>query len=172
VKEGGPQIAVARWTQEDLQVFRDILRETWHEAYGGFIAREDLDSYLDDQYSLEMLGELFRSPRVRGYIARADGEPVALMRTEFDQDRRRLYVSSLYVRPRFQGAGLGSLLLERAEQEARERGADALWLGVMVKNTRALEWYRRIGFTFVEEAPFVMGASSADHLIGYRPVKP
>ncbi|MBP1678989.1 MAG: Histone acetyltransferase HPA2-like protein, partial [Bacteroidetes bacterium] len=74
------------------------------------------------------------------------------------------------VRPRYQGAGIGGRLLEHAEREARERGADALWLGVMVKNTRALEWYKRIGFMFVEEAPFVMGASSADHLIGFRPL--
>ena len=72
--------------------------------------------------------------------------------------------------PRFQGAGIGGQLLERAEREARDRGADALWLGVMVKNTRALEWYKRNGFAFVEEAPFVMGASSADHLIGFRPL--
>ncbi len=161
-------LTIGHWTLGDLQVFREILRETWHDAYGGFIAAVDLDGYLDDHYSIEMLSELFRSPRVTGYIARVNGEPAALMRTEFNDEKRRLYVSSMYVRPRFQGRGIGGHLLGRAEGEARERGADSLWLGVMVKNTRALDWYRRIGFTFVEEAPFVMGASSADHLIGFR----
>ena len=163
-------LTIGRWTQDDLPVFREILRETWHDAYGGFIAAVDLDEYLDDQYSIEMLGELFRSPRVTGYIARVNGEPAPLMRTESDEEKRRLYISSLYVRPRYQGRGIGGQLLGHAEREARERGADSLWLGVMVKNTRALDWYRKIGFTFVEEAPFVMGASSADHLIGFRPL--
>jgi ribosomal protein S18 acetylase RimI-like enzyme len=156
------------WTPDDLPAFREILRETWHDAYGGFIAASDLDGYLDEQYSLEKLGALVRSPHAAGYIARVNGEPAALMRTEFSEENRRLYVSSLYVRPRFQGTGLGSMLLARAELEARRRGADALWLGVMAKNTRALEWYRRKGFTFVHKAPFVMGASTADHLIGFR----
>jgi ribosomal protein S18 acetylase RimI-like enzyme len=167
---GGGTPTIDRWTPDDLPAFREILRETWHDAYGGFIAAVDLDRYLDDHYSLEALGELLRSPRVTGYIARVNGEPAALMRTEFDEAKGRLHVSSLYVRPRFQRAGIGSRLLGHAEREARERGADALWLGVMVKNTRALEWYKRIGFMFVEEAPFVMGASSADHLIGFRPL--
>jgi len=165
-------LEIARWTLDDLPAFRDILRETWHDAYGGFIAAVDLDGYLDDHYSIEMLGGLFRSPRVRGYIARVDGEPAGLMRTEHDEEKKRLHVSSLYVRPRYQGVGIGGQLLELAEREARERGADSLWLGVMVKNTRALEWYRRVGFSFIEEAPFVMGSSSADHLIGFRPVTP
>jgi diamine N-acetyltransferase len=170
VNSDNGSLTIGYWTPDDLPVFRDILRETWHDAYGGFITAADLDRYLEDQYSLEMLGELFRSPRVTGYIARVDGEPAGLMRTEFDGEKRRLYVSSLYVLPRFQGRGIGARLLEHAEREAHERGADALWLGVMVKNTRALDWYRRIGFTFMEEAPFVMGESSADHLIGFRPL--
>jgi ribosomal protein S18 acetylase RimI-like enzyme len=168
-----PQLPViSRWTEDDVGIVRDILRETWHDAYGGFIAAHDLDAYLDDQYSPGMLGELMRSRRGSGYIARVVGEPAGLMRTEADAERRRLYLASLYVRPRFQGTGIGNRLLLFAEAEARERGAETLWLGVMVKNTRALEWYRRKGFAFVEEAPFVMGGSIADHLIGFRPVTP
>jgi ribosomal protein S18 acetylase RimI-like enzyme len=163
---------IARWAEDDLPTFREILRETWHDAYSGFIDPRDLDEYLEDQYSLEMLRELYRSPRVSGYIVRVEGEPAGLMRTEHDAEKQRLYVSSLYVRPRFQNQGIGGRLLDRAEEEARERGATSLWLGVMVRNTRALEWYRRAGFSFVEEAPFMMGSSTADHLIGFRLVTP
>lgn len=172
MNSGDRSLTIEYWTPEDFSLFREILRETWHDAYGGFITEADLDGYLDRHYSLDMLAELFRSPMVTGYIARVDGEPAGLMRTQFHEERRRLYVSSLYVRPRRQGTGIGGRLLDRAECEARERGAGELWLGVMVKNTHALEWYRRKGFVFVEDAPFVMGSSSADHLIGFRPVMP
>ena len=45
-----------------------------------------------------------------------------------------------------------------------------IWLGVMLQNTRTRQWYERIGFVFVKEEPFTMGATSVPHLIGYRPI--
>jgi len=38
----------------------------------------------------------------------------------------------------------------------------------MVKNTGALAWYRNKGFQFVREAPFSMGATTVEHLIGFK----
>ncbi len=46
-----------------------------------------------------------------------------------------------------------------AEERARELGADRIWLGVMVKNAKAVGWYRRMGFTVPEAAPFTMGST-------------
>jgi ribosomal protein S18 acetylase RimI-like enzyme len=64
--------------------------------------------------------------------------------------------------------GIGGALMQAAEQKAVEAGIGEIWLGVMVQNTPALEWYRRNGFVFVEEAPFTMGRTTVNHLIGYR----
>ena len=56
----------------------------------------------------------------------------------------RLY--SLAVDPHDEGHGIGHLLLERAEDVARERGRAQLRLEVHEKNRRAIGLYRREGY--------------------------
>jgi hypothetical protein len=86
----------------------------------------------------------------------------------FNGDENRLYVSSLYLLPEFEGKGIGTKLLERGEGYAAEKGLDELWIGVMVKNRQALVFYRKVGFLFVREEPFTMGKTTVSHLIGYK----
>jgi ribosomal protein S18 acetylase RimI-like enzyme len=76
----------------------------------------------------------------------------------------------VYVLPSYQGQGIGGKLMRAAEERALAAGMKELWLGVMVQNTAALEWYRRNGFSFVEEAPFTMGKTTVNHLIGFRAI--
>ncbi len=86
----------------------------------------------------------------------------------FNRDENRLYVSSLYLLPEFEGKGIGIRLLESAERYAAEKRLDELWIGVMVKNRQALVFYRKVGFLFVREEPFTMGKTTVSHLIGYK----
>ncbi len=58
----------------------------------------------------------------------------------------------------------------RGEKHARELGTDQIWLGVMVKNTQAVAWYKKMGFTVTETTPFVMGSTTVDHYISYLPL--
>jgi ribosomal protein S18 acetylase RimI-like enzyme len=58
-----------------------------------------------------------------------------------------------------------------ADTRAKELGADRIWLGVMVKNNQAVTWYKKMGFTVTETAPFVMGSTTVDHYIGFIPLR-
>jgi ribosomal protein S18 acetylase RimI-like enzyme len=60
--------------------------------------------------------------------------------------------------------------MEFAEERARELSVDRIWLGVMVKNTQAVAWYKKMGLVVTEIAPFVMGSTTVDHYIGYLPL--
>ena len=165
-------VAVRRWTEHDIPAVRAILRDTWDATYGGFIPQRDLHGYLDTTYAPEKLSLLMQRPEVEGFVA-FEGEVAAgMVRTEYNPGERRFYVSSLYVLPAFQGRGIGSALLRRAEECALARGVHEVWLGVMEQNAGPLEWYRAIGFRFVRKEPFTMGTTTVNHLIGYRPIAP
>jgi ribosomal protein S18 acetylase RimI-like enzyme len=167
-----PQATVAPWTRDDLPAVRHIAWETWKATYGGFIPEEDMRSYHDEHYSLEALRALFERPSSRGFIARSgDGVPIGYMVMALRADHGRCSVSSIYVLPAFHGLGAGSLLMEEARTVARLTGCDRLWLGVMEKNTETIRWYERLGFRFPEQAPFQMGATIVNHLIGFMNIK-
>jgi [ribosomal protein S18]-alanine N-acetyltransferase len=57
-----------------------------------------------------------------------------------------MHLLNLTVAPAYQGQGMGSVLLERFETQARQRGIRTLWLEVRAGNDRAQRLYGRRGF--------------------------
>ncbi len=155
-------------TEEDIPAVQRITWDTWLDAYASFVPVEDLRAYYDEHYSTRKLQDFLKGESSGGLIAECDGVPAAYARTSFNKDEGRFYVQSLYVLPAYQGHGLGTKLLAASEERALVFKVDAVWLGVMVQNVRTVEWYRKIGFQFVEEAPFTMAKTTVNHLIGYR----
>jgi ribosomal-protein-alanine N-acetyltransferase len=58
-------------------------------------------------------------------------------------------LANVAVIPRLRGRGLGSYLLTCTLEVARSRGVETIFLEVRVSNERAVELYRRFGFTEV-----------------------
>ena len=69
--------------------------------------------------------------------------------TPADAEIKRIYVLS-----RWHGTGLGRVLFEAAEAEARSRGAERLVLSVYKKNVKAIRFYEKFGFTTIGETLF------------------
>ena len=163
-------IQTRRWTREDLPTIQRLLLETWLDAYSPFIPHEDVSSYLHNQYSQEKLAGLFADANVTGLVAEVDGALAGYAKLYDARAEQRFYLHQLYILPAKQGLGLGHRLMACAEQRAVELGADRIWLGVMVKNARAVAWYKKMAYAVVQTAPFVMGTTTVDHYIGYLPL--
>lgn len=163
-------IRIRPWRRQDLVDVQRITWMSWLATYSGFIPERDLRRYYDVHYTLEALDQLYSSQGVHGFVAEVEGRLVGCERTEFNTEEQRFYISSLHVLKEHQGRGIGGQLLRAAEECARRYEVDRVWLGVMVDNVRALGWYEKLGFRFVEEAPFTMGATTVSHLIGWKAI--
>jgi ribosomal protein S18 acetylase RimI-like enzyme len=161
------EIILRNWTKEDFQTVRNILLVTWKDAYH-FIPEKDIITHLENYYSEAKLLELFNNHLVRGILAEIESRPIGWMKLYNDELVEKFFISSLYVLPEFQGYGIGKKLLQKAEETAKKLKHDKVWLGVMKDNVKALEWYRKIGFQFIEEEPFKMGETEVMHLIGNK----
>lgn len=64
------------------------------------------------------------------------------------------YINYLAAYPDYRGLGLGSRLLDRAEETALASGCTALSLDVEFSNEPAISLYRKHGFHVAKEAPF------------------
>ena len=58
------------------------------------------------------------------------------------------------------------------DAEARQLGADALWLGVWERNPRAIAFYGKVGFVDVGSHLFVVGADAQTDRIMVRSLPP
>ena len=161
------EINLRNWTTNDFQTVRNILLVTWKDAYP-FIPEKDIIIHLENYYSETKLLEFFNDLCVKGILAEIETEPVGWMKLYDDQLADKYFISSLYVLPEFQGYGIGKKLLLKADEVAAKLKYEKVWLCVMKENIKALEWYIKIGFQFVEEEPFKMGDTEVLHLIGYK----
>lgn len=61
---------------------------------------------------------------------------------------RAAEISDLVVAGAWRGQGIGSALITRLIQAAREMAVDEIEIGVALQNYRALQLYRRLGFNY------------------------
>jgi ribosomal protein S18 acetylase RimI-like enzyme len=76
----------------------------------------------------------------------------------------------LYADPAAIGRGIGAALMRACLDEAAARGYRTIWLGVWVRNARAISFYERWGFRTVGSHQFTLGADQQIDLIMERPV--
>ena len=132
-------------TLADEPVLRELIAE--------FYAHEGL--VFDAERTLGAFRTLAADPNLgRVWIFRAGGDVVGYLALtvcfSLEFAGRYALVDELYVREAHRGRGIASRALEAAAGACRELDVSALRLEVDVRNTRAMELYRRLGFTLQE----------------------
>ncbi|MEW5799823.1 MAG: GNAT family N-acetyltransferase [Bacteroidota bacterium] len=165
------QTVYREWNMDDTAATQKVLLNTWIASYADFIPMKDIHWYFNNYYSDINFARLHDDPNVWSFVAEVKSHVVGYARGKVNQEQNRFYLESLYVLPEFQGQGIGTELLKMVELKAKELQYFEIWLGVMVQNIPSLEWYKKLGFQFVEESPFQMGKTSVNHLIGFRVIR-
>lgn len=119
------------------------------ERYGNFLARFTPNpTYFAQTYQPRLQSRL-RDPDWSYWVAETQG--VICGFTMARRSSQDLELRGLFVDPAYQGKGIGTQLFE-ASCGAAQPG-QPIALGVIARNTRAVEMYRRAGFRFVAEDP-------------------
>ena len=160
---------VREWRKTDLRDIQQVAWETWDFAYGKFIPEDDRQSFHDSYYAMDKLESLFTSKIVEGCVAVSDDHVVGYSKTHWNIQDEAFFITSLYVLPAYQKLSLGKQMLEYGISIAKHKyDVGRVWLGVMVDNRPAIDWYVRQGFIFEESKPFTIGKTIIDHLYGYK----
>lgn len=125
----------------DLQLLRLILSETWRSTYEPLLGRSAVDEMERSMLAEEPLRATLDNGVTWLAASRLDGEAAALVYAWRDDDG--VFVQRLYVRPAFQGRGLGRALLRRVAAFFPGR---TITLDVEADNASAAGFYRALGF--------------------------
>ena len=101
---------------------------------------------------LTLIEEILRKPdsKIIKYVE--SNEILGCM--ELRNERPKLYLGMLTVRPNLQGKGIGKKLLEYAEAEAKKLGLDTIRMTVIERRIELVNWYARHGYIKKEVKPF------------------
>ena len=171
-------IRIERVTSGEVEVLLDLARRTFDESYRSLNDTDDFESYLASSFTWENFETQLSNPQSRFYFAFDDDELAGYFKVNtgsaqtesFDPDA--MEIERIYVDQRFQGAGIGRVMIISAETLAREAGITTLWLGVWEKNPGAIEFYQKVGFEAFSKHIFRIGNDDQTDILMRKNIRP
>jgi GNAT superfamily N-acetyltransferase len=145
----------------DAALLATLFRTAFVETFGHLYRPEDLASFLARMDEAGWRGEL-GNPAYRIRLAEAEGEAIGFAKLgplglPVEPRGAALELCQLYLLKSWHGRGVAQALMGWVLDEARRRGADALYLSVWTENHRARRFYAGYGFSFVAPYAFMVG---------------
>lgn len=156
--------------KDDAKVLAELAAATFPLAVLPGTSKKDVDDFINSVLSEESFTKYLADPQRFLVLTRIDSKPVGYtmvnMHETTDEDvlasvkyRPTCELSKTYVLPGHQGHGIARDLMGVTLSEAAVRGAKGIWLGVNQRNTKAMEFYIKSGFTSVGDKTFLIGMS-------------
>jgi diamine N-acetyltransferase len=164
-------IGIRQCTHEDLATLQSVSLTTFRDAFATMNTEANMNAYLQAAFDLENLRKELLNPLTSFYFIYLNGELAGYLKLNMDDaltdihDPRSLEIERIFVLKDFQGAGIGSCLMDKALEVAREHNKSFIWLGVWERNEPALRFYRKNGFYHVGEHVFVVGEDRQNDLV-------
>lgn len=160
---------------DDVLTLQALAKETFKATFDPFTKPEDMEQFLETDYRESLLREELQNPASYWYFLLTEGQVAGYLKlnegsaqTEQVKDNA-MEVQRIYLRKQFQHHGLGSVLMEFAEQQARLLHKAYMWLGVYEKNVPARKLYAKYGFERVGEHVFQVGEDKQiDYLLAKK----
>lgn len=162
---------------DDAASLARFATQAFTDTYRDLDKAEDIADYCAEHFQPAVLAEVIADPACATFLAHV-GEQLAGYAIVRDKPPPPCVTGAatqlwrLYLDQAFIGQKLGARLMQQAQAEARRRGAATLWLGVYDRNVRAIEFYRRFGFTQVGVSEFLFGGVIYADPIYAAPVPP
>jgi diamine N-acetyltransferase len=155
-------IIIREATVEDAELIADLSRQTFYETFAADNRKEDMDKFMNEQFTKEALIEEVGAHGNIFLLAYIDEEISGYARLREKKDKLFNYKSTLeiariYAATHFIGKGVGKKLMEASIAYARRLQKEIIWLGVWEKNQRAIDFYKKFGFEKFSEHDFVLG---------------
>jgi diamine N-acetyltransferase len=152
-----PEATLRDLTEADFTTLRALGETIWRQHYSAIISLAQIDY---------MLARRYVPAKLRAYVGAqdrwlklliVDGSAVGYCSYAFTDDVAEMKLEQLYLLAAFKGLGLGGLMLDHVESQARALGKSSVMLTVNKHNIDSIAVYHQRGFTVREEAVFDIG---------------
>jgi GNAT superfamily N-acetyltransferase len=109
----GSLFTIERAAVEDVDLVKQVLSETWVDTYAGHLSRSTIEQVTTRWHAPSVLRSQIEKPGDYFAVAKHAGTIIGLI-TVVALNRDELHLSRLYVRPAYQGKGVGTRLLDAA----------------------------------------------------------
>ncbi len=158
-------------TDLNFTQIRAIAKEVWPIAYGAILSQQQLEYMMEMMYSVSALQQQTNEKRHHFILAVEVEQPVGFASYEFNfEGTSKTKIHKIYILSSQQGKGTGKVLMDYIAETARKNNQEALLLNVN-KHNSAREFYKKIGFTEVQDVVIDIGQGYVmDDFIMEKPI--
>lgn len=163
---------IQRAGMDELEALQTISVRTFTETFAAYNTSEDMQQYLDQNFSRSRLLEELNTAGSSFYLMHSGAELAGYMKLNSGAAQTvtgkqyAIEIERIYVLQAFQGHKLGKTLLTHALSIAREKNYNSVWLGVWEHNTKAIGFYEHNGFVKTGSHEFILGSDvQTDYLM-------
>lgn len=146
------EVSIRQLKPSDLETLRSLNREIFISDKK-FIDDLNLD-WPDSEFGEKYYQQVVHNDNATGFLAEIDSKPVGYVavciRERTGRTKTYVEIENMAVYEEYRSQGIGTKLLQRAEEWAQEQGVDRLLVGAASKNPRSVKFYRAFGFDDVE----------------------
>lgn len=154
---------------DDAEAIAMLARDSFTETFGHLYTPENLAAFLSG-YDTDAWVAVLGDPATSVRVGEDAGQLVAYARIgpptlPVEPAGPAVELRQFYLLAPWQGAGHAATLMKWVLAEARQRGAEELFLSVFVDNIRAQRFYARYGFEQVGRYAFMVGTHADEDLL-------
>lgn len=143
-------------TLSDIPVIRDLNLKIWPQTYAPILSKEQIDYMLELMYSEASLTRQMTEEGCTFILLYENQQPVGF--ASFGETEPGLWkLHKIYILPGRQGKGAGRYVLDYIMNAIRAKGGRALQLQVNRANSKAKNFYEKLGFRIIKRADFDIG---------------
>jgi len=164
---------------EDAKILGELGAETFWDAYRteSNLEKQHIKAYITQAFSQKTIEQEIIDDNILFLLAENSEDQIGYSKLLLESTRsgvsgkNPLEISRIYLKKKYWGKNLGSILLAKCIKEANNNKNDVVWLSVWQHNLRAIRFYEKFGFKKVGTHTFNLASSPQIDLIMERSVK-
>ncbi|MDG2431664.1 GNAT family N-acetyltransferase [Flavobacterium sp.] len=174
-KTGMEKIQISAVTPNDLNALKAISIQTFTETFAPVNSAANLATYITENLTDSLLQSELKNKQSAFFFAKANDQILGYLKLNWGTAQTEnvlenaMEIQRIYVLQEFQGQQIGYRLLAEAIAIATAKKVASIWLGVWEHNHKALQFYKKNGFTAFNQHQFTLGNEvQTDLLLRYQ----
>src|SRR5437868_10929447 len=155
-------IVIRKAETADAEIIADMSRQTFYDSFAQSNTKKDMDKFMNEQFRKDDLIKEVETNDGIFFLAYGEDQPLGYARMR-DGDYYKEFVNKsaieivrIYAVTSSIGKGVGSALMNKCIETAKELNRQIIWLGVWEHNKRAIDFYIKWGFEKFGQHDFVL----------------
>ncbi|MFY0629170.1 MAG: GNAT family N-acetyltransferase [Flavobacteriaceae bacterium] len=164
---------ICKATLANAKTLNSLSTRAFLPAHGHSAPQKDIDNYITVNFSEENFIKELSNPKNEYHLIYYKDKPVGFSKIVFNLQNEYLdatnvtYMSRLYLLKEYYGFNLGKELFDFNVSLSKKNNQQGIWLAVWVENSRAISFYKKMGFNIIGSYDFKISEthSNPNHIM-------